>query len=382
MLRLTIALTLLISCTDDAPAQKFGRPEGVTFTADPNPNASATLFRSPDGKARLINHAGDELIPGGLSSPFSGHGYVAVEPIPSTGPTPGFLAYSGTTSVNRRKAVAMTWANLLLWSWDVPASSPWRRLHHDIGLLSCGSFLLLADEEVTDANVSPNQIIDDVLLEVDAAGTVQWVWNLRDHIGQLNLDARVLTQIAAKGGDWAHMNSAEEIPSNSSGDARFAAGNIICSCRFINRVFVIDRTTGNIVWNLSARTYSQHNAQVLPTGTVLIYDNGSPDVYPIEGEPRPPAYSVVREFDVAGSVVWKHGAVDAQMATRRMWSDILGGAQRLPSGNTLITEGVTGRCFEVQTDGDYAWEYMNPYAGFQGGPNVWFATYRSYRVFL
>ncbi|GAB2726975.1 hypothetical protein GCM10027089_58660 [Nocardia thraciensis] len=38
----------------------------------------------------------------------------------------------------------------------------------------------------------------------------------------------------------------------------------------------------------------------------------------------------------------------------------MGGAQRLPNGNTLITEAAFGRIFEVTTDGRICWEYVVP----------------------
>jgi hypothetical protein len=66
--------------------------------------------------------------------------------------------------------------------------------------------------------------------------------------------------------------------------------------------------------------------------------------------------------------------------------------QRQPNGNTLITEGTDGRIFEVSTDGDIVWDYINPVIGngplTQGEPvppNMnnpdWFRNllFRSYR---
>ena len=37
------------------------------------------------------------------------------------------------------------------------------------------------------------------------------------------------------------------------------------------------------------------------------------------------------------------------------------GAQRLPNGNTLICEGMTGRLFEVTSVGEVVWEYVTPF---------------------
>ena len=35
--------------------------------------------------------------------------------------------------------------------------------------------------------------------------------------------------------------------------------------------------------------------------------------------------------------------------------------QRLPNGNTLITEGSDGRVFEVTPDHKIVWEFVSPY---------------------
>ena len=44
-------------------------------------------------------------------------------------------------------------------------------------------------------------------------------------------------------------------------------------------------------------------------------------------------------------------------------SFFISGAHRLPNGHTFITEGATGRFFEVTPEGDIVWEYRTPYSG-------------------
>ena len=52
--------------------------------------------------------------------------------------------------------------------------------------------------------------------------------------------------------------------------------------------------------------------------------------------------------------------------------------QRLPNGNTLITEADTGRVFEVTRKGEVVWEFGNKW----GSPTAFMgeAIYRAYRV--
>jgi hypothetical protein len=66
----------------------------------------------------------------------------------------------------------------------------------------------------------------------------------------------------------------------------------------------------------------------------------------------------------------------------KVWEYVIGGqesvsffshyvssAQRLPNGNTMMTEGADGRLFEVTTGGDIVWEYVSPYFAQNGTTN-------------
>ncbi|MDP4161138.1 MAG: thioredoxin, partial [Bacillota bacterium] len=58
----------------------------------------------------------------------------------------------------------------------------------------------------------------------------------------------------------------------------------------------------------------------------------------------------------------------------RFYSPLTSAAQRLPNGNTFITEGVGGRFFEVTRMKDVVWEFVSP---FTQNPAVIY--YRAYR---
>jgi hypothetical protein len=60
----------------------------------------------------------------------------------------------------------------------------------------------------------------------------------------------------------------------------------------------------------------------------------------------------------------------------RFYSGYISGAQRLPNGNTLITEGTDGRLIEVTPEHEIVWEYISPYFGKAGNHN---RVYRAYR---
>ena len=56
---------------------------------------------------------------------------------------------------------------------------------------------------------------------------------------------------------------------------------------------------------------------------------------------------------------WKYIAKD----TLSFYGSFISGAQRMQNGNTFINEGPKGRFFEVDTEGEIVWEYLNPYRG-------------------
>ncbi|MNV80307.1 hypothetical protein D3C71_1739040 [compost metagenome] len=60
----------------------------------------------------------------------------------------------------------------------------------------------------------------------------------------------------------------------------------------------------------------------------------------------------------------------------KFYSPYISSAQRLPNGNTLITEGSNGRLFEVTEEYEVVWEYISPYTDKRNTNMV----YRSYRL--
>ena len=78
-------------------------------------------------------------------------------------------------------------------------------------------------------------------------------------------------------------------------------------------------------------------------------------------------------------IVWQVRPIDLgyvqPMIADHFYSCYISSAQRLPNGNTLITEGADGRLLEVTVDHEIVWEYHSPYFGEQLANMV----YRSYR---
>ncbi|WP_233512034.1 thioredoxin family protein [Absiella sp. AM54-8XD] len=77
-------------------------------------------------------------------------------------------------------------------------------------------------------------------------------------------------------------------------------------------------------------------------------------------------YSRVLEFNpVTLEIVWKLTPKELGNAiptdASKFYSPYVSSAQRLPNGNTLVTEGSDGRIIEVTKDHEIVWEWISPY---------------------
>ena len=62
--------------------------------------------------------------------------------------------------------------------------------------------------------------------------------------------------------------------------------------------------------------------------------------------------------------MWQYTAEDSGQPPWTFFSSFVSNAQRLPNGNTLITEGMQGRLFQVTPAGQVVWEYLTPYEAY------------------
>jgi hypothetical protein len=205
---------------------------------------------------------------------------------------------------------------------------------------------------------------------------------------------------------WGYLeiNSAKTLGPNrwhrDDPDTVFAPDNILISARKANVIALIDKFTGAITWRLGPdfdaepgaehqrinnhavprpvdQISGQHNphliADGLPgAGNLLVFDNQGCAGYP----PAPIgiyAGSRVLEIDsIRREIVWQYTAEDSGRPPWTFFSSFVSNAQRLPNGNTLVTEGMTGRIFQVTPTGQVAWEYLTPYENYAvaGEPEV------------
>lgn len=76
------------------------------------------------------------------------------------------------------------------------------------------------------------------------------------------------------------------------------------------------------------------------------------------------AGSRILEIDpVKNQIVWQYTGDNSGRPVWSFFSSFVSSARRLPNGNTLIDEGMSGRLFQITPGGDIVWEYVNPYPG-------------------
>jgi hypothetical protein len=145
-------------------------------------------------------------------------------------------------------------------------------------------------------------------------------------------------------GGFFHANTIEEIHQNI-GIAN--KGDLLFCDRNLNLIGIIDRNNKELIWSWGPGILDHpHQPTVLENGNLLIFDNGMFRNYSriLELNPR------------TEKIVWKYEA-DPKGS---FYTSIRGGNQRLPNGNTLITESNKGHVFEVNNDGEIVWEFWNP----------------------
>jgi Arylsulfotransferase (ASST) len=276
-----------------------------------------------------------------------GHLLVRTHPPQDAGPATGFPG--GAASI-----LELDWDSHVVWHYHNPM------LHLDFERLPNGHTLVLLwaplpadiDAQIRggyQAEQDPRPMLGDVVQEITPDGAVVTQWRSWEH---LSPEGDRICPLETRR-EWTHGNAINVTPT----------GDWVVSFRQISVVGIVDRATGHFRWKWGPGDIShQHYPTYLPTGRVLLFDNGSHR----RGQGVP--YSRVIEIDPAtDQIVWEYRGEPPFS----FYSPVMSSAERLPNGNTLICEGSAGRLFEVTPDKAIVWEYINPVftpgAGAAGG---------------
>jgi len=314
--------------------------------------------------------------------------------------------------------------------WDFKYRDNTHLSHHDVEPLPNGNVLMIAWEykSHTEAekagrnpiNIPYSGLWPDHVIEVNktgpTSGIIVWEWHVWDHLIQdynpskdnygVVKDHPELIDINfgdSSCSDWLHSNS---IDYNEEFD------QIIISVRNFNEFWVIDHSTtteeaaghtggnsgkgGDILYRwgnprayragtvYDQKLFRQHDANWIESGcpgegNILVFNNGI-------GRPEGVYSSVdeiVQPVDDNGNYYLEPG--EAYGPEEPTWvyksenpedffSASRSGAQRLIDGHTLICNAEEGYFFEVTSDGDIVWDYVNPYPDYIN--NIVFKVHR------
>ncbi len=314
----------------------------------------------------------------------------------------------------------LDWNSNVEWTYTISDST--QRQHHDVEYLPNGNILAIVwdlkteleciqagrDTSTVPGELWPEKIIEIRPIGIDSAEIV-WEWHAWDHLVQdfdstrnnygviadhpELIDANYLGTPAVSNSDWLHVNAIAYNP---------IFDQIVMSNHRFDEIWVIDHSTttieasghtggnsgkgGDILYRYgNPQTYdrgtandrvlfNQHNPNWIPPGLpgegdIIIFNNGEngPNAYSTIDQITPPIdgngdYNLTGQTFGPSALTWQYAA----SPLNSFFSSNVSGAQRLPSGNTIICEGANGRFFEVDSLGNMVWEYVNPIN--QNGP--------------
>jgi hypothetical protein len=165
------------------------------------------------------------------------------------------------------------------------------------------------------------------------------------------------------GGDWAHLNDVEIVESRAAvSSAVFDQGDILASLRDLHLLFVFSPITNKIKWMRTGPWLNQHDPDILPDGTISIFDNrrlrGRGEGEPLGGMSRLFDGSRILSIDPASDAI---RTVYEGTADNPFYTNVMGKHQDLDNGNLLIAQSEGGRVFEIADNGEIVWEYINRY---------------------
>jgi hypothetical protein len=251
----------------------------------------------------------------------------------------------------RRYLLKLAWDGRTVWKRPIPA-------HHDVEVTPSGQLLTLMAvyRKLPEVDAS-RPVRDNQLALLSADGVLLETLSLYD---LFHASPSLVTLQRVKGDqkrevDLFHANSVEWVRATARGPAHalYAPTNVLVSVRHQDAAVAVDWPARRLVWAWGQGEVSgPHDATLLPTGNVLLFDNGLSR-----------RWSRVVEVDpVSRRIVWEYRARDPFS----FFTVSRGSNQRLGNGNTLIAHSDAGRAFEVTPQGRVVWDFWNPLGNARG----------------
>jgi hypothetical protein len=233
-----------------------------------------------------------------------------------------------------------------VWTYD-------GRAHHDLDLAEDGRIWVLTRKVRFLPRIHPEKpVLEDLVTVLEPDGTEVREISVLEAFERS--DYASLTEARPPAGDIFHTNSLEILDGRLADRIpAFRAGNLLISLHTLNVVAVLDPDEERIVWAVAGMWKRQHDPQVLRDGHLMVFDN----------QGRAGSSRVLVIDPMTQAIVWEYEGDPPSS----FYTGLCGAAQRLPNGNTLITESEAGRAFEVTPAGETVWGFASPYrAGAEG----------------
>ncbi|HEX9640955.1 MAG TPA: arylsulfotransferase family protein [Candidatus Krumholzibacteria bacterium] len=226
--------------------------------------------------------------------------------------------------------------------------------HHDMDVLPDGKIAVLTRKAHVVARVHPTEpVLEDFVSVLDPDGVLLEEVSILECFENSPYQIRSLHEGELEG-DIFHTNGLQVLrPENHYSVPWMRSGLLLVSIRTISAIAVVDFSAKTVVKAFKGDFLLQHDPRALSNGNILLFDNHG----------RPGASRVLELEPQELTVVWEY----AGSADMPFFSDTCGTAARLANGNTLVTESDNGRAFEVDGEGEIAWEFYNPFRGGERG---------------
>ena len=227
---------------------------------------------------------------------------------------------------------------------------------HELQILANGHSLLMSYDfqtvrmdTIVPGGDTAATVIGLIIQELDETKNVVFQWRSWDHF--LITDASDRIDLTAHTIDYVHGNSVE-LDIN---------GNLIISCRHLDEITKINRTSGEIIWRLGGKNNQfqfvndlrgfshQHDARYISNGNITLFDNGNI---------LSPRYSSSLEYHLdetnkIATLVWNY-------SNNPPYSHAMGNSTRLNNGRTFIGWGTSFNpaATEVKYDGSKTFELV------------------------
>ncbi|CAN5554949.1 aryl-sulfate sulfotransferase [soil metagenome] len=253
------------------------------------------------------------------------------------------------------------WVGKKLWSISIPM------LHHDVFPIDDDRIVTLQSQPLSPEikarffpQVAGTAIGDSVIAIRKSTKEVSWRWTFGDVLAELKDRIVDFTYF-----DVAHINSVQYLNSNPW----TAKPAYLISIRELSTILVIEEESKRILWKSPKGLFHfQHDAQLLEDGKLLVFDNG------------------IRKTAVDSRILLintKTNQIDWQWTDdKKMFaSQIMGGVQRQPNGNFLVTNSVIGQLFEMTPDRKFVWNFIGKFdQTLEISKQEWWPGMRMYRV--